>query len=66
MPKLKSRRGVRKRFKITATGKVMIKRPGMRHNLFCKSHGRKRNMRKLVELRVKPEARSIRRLFGKP
>jgi large subunit ribosomal protein L35 len=33
MPKLKTKSGVKKRFKITATGKVMAAQAGKRHNL---------------------------------
>ena len=33
MPKLKTKSGAKKRFKITATGKVMFTQAGKRHNL---------------------------------
>jgi large subunit ribosomal protein L35 len=33
MPKLKTKSGVKKRFKITATGKVMAFQTGKRHNM---------------------------------
>ena len=46
MGKLKTKSGAAKRFKISAGGKVMKKRSGARHNMGCKSHRRKRNMRK--------------------
>lgn len=33
MPKMKTRSSVKKRFKVTGTGKVKFKRAGKRHNL---------------------------------
>ena len=44
MPKLKSHRGARKRFKKTATGKVVRRRAFARHNLSKKSRKRKRRL----------------------
>jgi large subunit ribosomal protein L35 len=32
MPKLKTKKAIAKRFKVTATGKVRFKRAGLRHN----------------------------------
>ncbi len=46
MPKIKSHRGVAKRFKITANGKVRHKKPGQRHLLTGMDSGRGRQMRK--------------------
>jgi large subunit ribosomal protein L35 len=46
MPKIKSHRGAAKRFKITATGKVKHKRPGLRHLLIGMSANRGRRLRK--------------------
>lgn len=46
MPKLKTNKGVRKRFKITASGKVKRRKAGMRHILTSKSSGSKRVLRK--------------------
>jgi large subunit ribosomal protein L35 len=37
MPKLKTKSGVKKRFKITATGKVMAGQAGKRHNMIKRS-----------------------------
>lgn len=50
MPKLKTHRGARKRIKITATGKVLVKGAGNRHILTKKSRKRKRQKGKLMEL----------------
>ncbi len=45
-PRNKTRKSVAKRFKITATGKVLRSSPGKRHLLECKSAKRKRNLAK--------------------
>lgn len=50
MPKMKSHSGVKKRFKITGTGKVMHKRAGARHLLIGMSASRGRHLRKSVIL----------------
>ena len=44
----KTRKSVAKRFKITATGKVLRTRGGRRHLLQCKSAKRKRKLAKSV------------------
>jgi large subunit ribosomal protein L35 len=46
MPKLKSKRGVKKRFKVTATGKVKSGSPFKAHILTSKRRKRKRQLRK--------------------
>ena len=45
MPKIKVRKSVRKRFKVTAKGKVKSHRAGRRHLLSVKSGKTKRRMR---------------------
>ena len=45
MPKLKSKRGAKKRFKVTASGKVKASKPFRRHILTNKNRKRKRNLR---------------------
>ena len=45
MPKLKSHRGAAKRFKVTATGKVVRRRAMKSHILTKKSTQRKRRLR---------------------
>jgi large subunit ribosomal protein L35 len=45
MPKMKTHRGAAKRFKITGSGKVKMKKQGLRHILTSKSTKRKRNLR---------------------
>jgi len=46
MPKMKSRRGAKKRFKVTASGKIKHRRNYKSHILTKKSAKRKRNLRK--------------------
>ncbi len=43
---MKGHSGSQKRFKVTATGKLMHKATGRRHNFSSKSHRRKRALRK--------------------
>lgn len=46
MPKIKTRRSAKKRYKLTATGKVKFKKMGLRHILTKKSSKRKRQLRR--------------------
>jgi len=46
MPKMKTRKAMKKRFRITATGKLKRTRPGRRHMLTKKSAKRKKNLAK--------------------
>ncbi|MDD5634216.1 MAG: 50S ribosomal protein L35 [Candidatus Omnitrophica bacterium] len=46
MPKLKTRKGVKKRMKLTKYGKVKVHKAGKRHILTKKSRKRKRSLRK--------------------
>ena len=50
MPKLKSHRGASKRFKKTATGKIMRGKAFRRHILTSKSRTRKRGLRDSVQV----------------
>lgn len=50
MPKLKTRRGAKKRVKITASGRIKHKQKGLRHILTKKNHKRKRQLRPLTVL----------------
>ena len=45
MPKLKTKSGVKKRFKITGTGKVKVTHAGKRHRLISNSPKRTRQLR---------------------
>jgi len=50
MPKMKTNSSAKKRFKVSATGKVLHKQAGKRHNLGSKSQTRIRNLRKKAVL----------------
>jgi large subunit ribosomal protein L35 len=60
MPKLKTHKGMKKRFKISATGKVRHKRCGSSHLMSHKSSKRVRKMRRPTALSVSAETRRIR------
>lgn len=62
MPKMKTNKGVRKRFSITCRGKVKRKQANKRHLLVGRSSSRKRHLRKTVLVRD-GETESIRRLL---
>ena len=46
MPKMKTKKSVTKRFKMTGTGKLVRSRPGKRHILTKKSSKRKRGLKR--------------------
>ncbi|MCB4756907.1 MAG: 50S ribosomal protein L35 [Elusimicrobia bacterium] len=62
MPKLKTHSGAKKRFKITARGKVVHKRAGARHLLQGMSAGRSRFLRRPGQLNT-TQTRMIKRLL---
>lgn len=62
MPKLKTRRAVAKRFRITKKGKVLRRKGFKSHLLSHKSKKRKRGLRKAV-LVSKPEREKIIKLL---
>lgn len=45
MPKQKTHKGIKKRFRVTATGKVKHRHSGTSHLAARKTHKRKRNLR---------------------
>jgi large subunit ribosomal protein L35 len=61
MPKLKTHKGSKKRFKVSATGKVSHKKCGSSHLMSHKSGKQVRRLRKPVQLKVLAEARRIRK-----
>lgn len=63
MPKIKTHSGAKKRFKVTATGKVKFKHAKMRHILSKKSPEFKRNARGSGIL-AEQDAKHIRKLLG--
>lgn len=62
MPKLKTRKSVAKRFKITGTGKIMHYRSGKSHILTKKSSKRKRRLAK-PKLLKGAQARMIKKML---
>ena len=60
MPKMKSNSGAKKRFKLTATGRVKRKRAYHSHILTKKSQKRKRNLRETTLVSKVDEARAKR------
>jgi len=62
MPKLKSHRGVAKRFKRTGTGKIKHKQTGKSHLLTHKTRSRKRHL-KASGLVSKADQQTIKRLL---
>ena len=50
MPKVKTHSSAKKRFKVTASGKVLHKQAGKRHNLGKKAKKRIRDLRKSAVL----------------
>jgi large subunit ribosomal protein L35 len=63
MPKMKSHRGARKRFKITASGKVKRYKAFKSHILTKKSSKRKRHLRKGTLILTPGERKNIKRLL---
>ena len=63
MPKMKSHKGARKRFKITGSGKVKRMRAFKSHILTKKSSKRKRRLRQSTTLTVRGEIKNIKRLL---
>lgn len=61
MPKIKTRRGAAKRFKITGSGKVRRRRAYLRHILSTKTRKQKRNLRQPT-LVAKSEVKAIKKL----
>ncbi len=63
MGKLKTHKGVKRRFKVTGTGKIMHMKTGRRHLLTGKSARRMRKLRHKGEVAPAQE-KMIRRLLG--
>ncbi|HOJ41008.1 MAG TPA: 50S ribosomal protein L35 [bacterium] len=63
MPKLKTKKSVAKRFKITGTGKVKHYRAGGMHLLGKKSSKRKRRLKRPTILKNKGDIKTVKRLL---
>lgn len=64
MPKLKIRKSLTKRFRITKNGKVMRRQGFRRHLKAGKSQKRLRQLKRIIEL-TGPYAKKIRKALGK-
>ena len=62
MPKMKTHSGASKRFRLTATGKVLRRKGTGNHMLRKKSGGRRRRIEGMAE--VSAESRVVRRMLG--
>ena len=62
MPKLKTHKAAKKRFRITGTGKVLRKQAGKRHLQSHKSGKRKRRLRSTLVVGNKLAPKIVRRL----
>jgi large subunit ribosomal protein L35 len=62
MPKLKTRKGIRKRFRITKSGKIKHGAAGKGHLLSSKEEERKRKLKRAV-LVDKTQKRMIKRML---
>ncbi|MDP6704642.1 MAG: 50S ribosomal protein L35, partial [archaeon] len=60
MPKLKTRKSISKRFKITKSGKILRRPSGQDHGLKANKPKKRRALRKFIPL-SKPEAKVIKR-----
>ena len=63
MPKMKTKKAVKARFKVTGTGKLLRNRPGKRHILTKKTSKRKRQLGK-VALVDDSQLKMYKRLMG--
>ena len=63
MPKMKTHKGAKKRFTVTASGKVRRLKAFKSHILTKKSSKRKRNLRRATMVATNGEAKNIKRLI---
>ena len=65
MPKLKRHKGLAKRIKVTATGKLKHRRPGSSHLMSVKNAKRRRHIRRTAVMRAgKTQAMKAALLVG--
>jgi large subunit ribosomal protein L35 len=62
MPKLKTKSGAKKRFKITGTGKVVAGQAGKRHGMIKRTRKQLRNQRGTTIL-FEGDARNVKKYF---
>ncbi len=63
MPKMKTRRAAKKRFKVSASGKISHKNSFSRHNMEHKTRKRKRAFRKDQQL-SENDHKEVKRMLG--
>lgn len=63
MPKLKTNKSTKKRFRVSKTGKVKRYRPGKRHLLSSKTGKRRRQLRRVADCSTY-DAFRVKRLLG--
>jgi large subunit ribosomal protein L35 len=63
MPKMKSHSGAKKRFKVTASGKVKRRGAYHSHILTKKDPKRKRRLRRAQIIKTRGEAKTLKRLL---
>jgi len=63
MPKLKTKKGVAKRFKLTKKGKIKYKPCGKSHLLSNKTRKKKRHLRKATLVQNKQKIKYLKRLI---
>ena len=62
MPKLKTKSGAKKRFKVTANGRVKVQQSGKRHGMIKRSNKQIRNLRGTKVL-AKPDEDIVKKNF---
>ena len=62
MPKMKTKSGAKKRFKLTATGKVKVAQAGKRHGMIKRTNKQIRNLRGTSVL-FKTDGDNIKKYF---
>ena len=65
MPKIKTNKAAKKRFKVTATGKVLFRPAGKKHLMSGKASKRRRQMRRWRSFDGTHDAKDIRILLQK-
>ena len=60
MPKMKTKSGAKKRFKLTASGKVKAGQAGKRHGMIKRSNKQIRNLRG-TDILSSPHARTVKK-----
>lgn len=62
MPKMKTKSGAKKRFRLTGTGKVIASQAGKRHGMIKRTNDQIRNLRGTTIL-SESDGRNIRKFF---